>query len=70
MLHFRKVTMKDMDLLYQWANEETVRKNSFCIGRIEYTDHVKWFKAKYNDTNCIIFIIMNNENIEIMGMVH
>lgn len=60
MLQFRKVTMEDMDLLYHWANDETVRKNSFCTDKIEYRDHLKWFKAKYNDENCIIFIIMNN----------
>ena len=41
--YLREATMADMDLLYEWANEISVRQNSFSESRISYEEHKKWF---------------------------
>lgn len=55
----RPVQDTDMDLIYQWANEPTVRANAFSTKPIPYEDHVKWFRTKQNDSNCFFYIAMN-----------
>ena len=35
-LSLREVTAKDMDLLYEWANDPTVRQNAFHTEPIPY----------------------------------
>ena len=40
--YLRLAEMEDMDLLFTWANEEMVRKNSFSTRKITYEEHVIW----------------------------
>lgn len=42
--YLREATMADCDLLYQWANDPEVRKNSFHTEPIEYKEHRSWLK--------------------------
>lgn len=53
---FRRATIEDCDLLFEWANEPAVRQNSFNSEKIKYEDHVKWFENKISLLNCLIFI--------------
>jgi len=46
----------DCDLLFGWANDPTVRANSFNINPIPYEDHVDWFTNKLNSPTTLIFI--------------
>ncbi|ALB44529.1 N-acetyltransferase [Clostridium beijerinckii NRRL B-598] len=48
---------KDCDLLFNWANDEDVRKNSFNSGKIIYQEHIKWFSNVINSNECFIFIL-------------
>ena len=41
--YIRKASEDDMDLLYQWVNDEMVRANSFSTAWISYEEHKKWF---------------------------
>ena len=41
--YLRKATIEDMDLLFQWANDPVVRKNSFSTAEISYEEHTKWY---------------------------
>lgn len=41
----RKAEMKDMDLIYEWANDSLVRANSFNSEPIPYESHVNWYKS-------------------------
>ncbi len=60
-LTFRSANSNDMDLLYSWRNEKSVRENSYDSSIISFKDHKKWFKRKLNDTKAGIFILeMNN----------
>lgn len=42
--YLRKAVKQDIDLLFEWVNEEAVRKNAFSTGRISYDEHQKWFE--------------------------
>ena len=41
--YFRQATESDCDLLYEWANDKTVRAGSFCSEPIPYEGHCRWF---------------------------
>lgn len=41
--YLREAQENDVDLLYQWVNEESVRRNSFYQGNITYNEHLRWF---------------------------
>lgn len=47
--YLREADTKDVDLLFEWANDITVRKNSFNIETISYEDHIKWFEYLLKD---------------------
>lgn len=42
--YLREATEDDIDLLFEWANETGVRKNSFSEKAITYKEHIEWFK--------------------------
>jgi len=56
-LFLRKANIMDCDLLFNWANDEDVRKNSFNQSKILYENHVIWFKNTIELNKCIIFIL-------------
>lgn len=53
----KRASKKDCNLLFNWANDTEVRKNSFNNNKILYEDHIKWFNNKINSDKCIIFIV-------------
>jgi RimJ/RimL family protein N-acetyltransferase len=61
MLTFRKATIDDARLYFEWANDETVRKNSFNQEVIEFEDHVKWFEQKLRSPACHFYIFFNEQ---------
>lgn len=61
MLTLRKVEQKDLDLLYQWANDPIVRQNSFNSNLIPYDDHVSWFDRMINNPSVIQYIMMEKD---------
>lgn len=54
--HLRKATLEDMDLLFVWANEPMVRKNSFITAEISYEEHVEWYHKLLKRNNCQQYI--------------
>lgn len=61
MVYLRGATEKDMDLLYEWANDPDVRNNSFSSDLIMYEDHKKWFRRIMSDDSVIQYILMDDE---------
>lgn len=59
--YLRQVTEKDMDLLYEWANDVTVRANAFSTEQISYADHERWFASKLQDEDTKIYIYVCEE---------
>lgn len=60
-IYLRIVKETDMKLLFDWRNNEIVRKNSFCMEPVEWTEHVKWFNATLVKSPVLFFIMMCNE---------
>jgi len=54
--YLRKANINDMDLLFRWANDESVRNNAFNTEEIKYEDHKKWLIGKLNSDNSVIYI--------------
>jgi RimJ/RimL family protein N-acetyltransferase len=59
MLSIRKVEEKDIQLLFEWANDPMVRKNSLNSNKISWEEHVKWFRSKLNDGNSYFYMVVN-----------
>ncbi|MFZ7133086.1 MAG: GNAT family N-acetyltransferase [Eubacteriales bacterium] len=57
---FRAISPSDCDLLYKWANDESVRKNAFNSDKIDYESHKKWFQNKLDSKNTLIYIILKD----------
>ncbi len=58
-LRLRNVIQEDCELLWEWANDSTVRTASFSSNSILWEDHLKWFSNKLNSSNCYHFIAVN-----------
>ena len=58
---YRNATIDDLDIYYKWANQPSVRMQSFNSELINFEDHVSWFKKKLNDTNCMMLIFSIDE---------
>ncbi|MDE7185188.1 MAG: GNAT family N-acetyltransferase, partial [Lachnospiraceae bacterium] len=56
-LWLRKVKPCDMDLLFRWANDETVRANAFHTEKIPYENHVQWFEKMMADATVYQYIL-------------
>lgn len=61
-INLRKVKPEDVDLLFKWANDEVVRKNSFNQNKITYEEHQSWFEEKLNNKKSCIYILLKNKN--------
>lgn len=49
----------DADILFEWANDAQTRANAFNTGKIEYDEHIRWFRSKLEGENSYIFICEN-----------
>lgn len=59
--YLRDAVKEDMDLLFEWANEREVRRNSFSSGKISYEEHQEWFSRILNRPDCRQYIYMQDE---------
>ena len=53
----RSATMDDAALLWEWANEEVVRGNSFSPKPIPFPDHVNWLRRRLGCGKCLILVL-------------
>ncbi len=67
-LKLRKVNQEDCELLWNLANDPTVRSASFSSDIISWEEHIKWFTNKLNSTNCYYFIVLNNHD-KLIGQI-
>ncbi len=56
-LSLRQACREDIDLLYFWANDPSVRENSFQQERITWDEHEAWFKSRLDSTLTEIWIM-------------
>jgi len=61
-LKIRDVSPNDVDLLYEWVNDPDVRRNAINSKKIDYNEHVNWFKRVLNSEKTYIFILEKDHN--------
>lgn len=54
--YLRKAKCADVDLLFEWTNDNEVRKNSFNSAKIDYEGHRRWFKNCLEDGTIDLYI--------------
>lgn len=59
--YLREAVREDMEMLFQWANEPEVRKNSFSTQQISYEEHRQWFLKLLKDTSRKQYIYMADQ---------
>lgn len=60
-IFLRKATEEDVMLIFQWANDPEVRRNSFQTKQIDLEDHKKWYDSKIKSANSLFYILMNKD---------
>lgn len=60
MISLRPATNEDCLLIFQWANNNEVRNNSFSNHNIDLESHIKWYENKMKDDKSNIFIALKN----------
>jgi UDP-2,4-diacetamido-2,4,6-trideoxy-beta-L-altropyranose hydrolase len=58
-ISLRPAGAEDSRLIWEWANDRTVRTASFSTETIPWERHQQWFAAKLNDPSCAFFIAVN-----------
>ncbi|HEY9619568.1 MAG TPA: GNAT family N-acetyltransferase [Crinalium sp.] len=64
-LSLRRVTETDCQLLWEWANDPTVRAVSFSQQPIPWETHVQWFRQKLHSSSCHWFTACDRHNTPI-----
>lgn len=57
---FRKANSSDLKRVYNWSNEDKVRKNSFNVEPIKFSEHKKWFKHRIDSERTLFLIVLVN----------
>lgn len=65
MLTFRKATEADTQLYFDWANDSSVREQSFNSSVIDFENHKKWFESKLEDESCLLLVFQNEEKLNV-----
>ncbi|WP_415883472.1 GNAT family N-acetyltransferase [Neptuniibacter sp. QD34_54] len=60
-MYLRKATKEDVWMLFEWANDEEVRKQAFNSDPIEISEHHNWFKRALASASIEIYIALLNE---------
>lgn len=60
-LYLREAVIKNAELLFNWANEINVRRNSISQEPITWENHLKWFSKKLNDSDTKILILVSGD---------
>jgi RimJ/RimL family protein N-acetyltransferase len=59
-ISFRKANDSDMMLYFNWANDSSVRENSYQSNSISIENHQSWFLNKIIDSNCQMLVFENH----------
>lgn len=54
----RNAAPDDMELIYEWANDDEVRKNSFHTDKITFQEHKAWYENKMKSESTLFYILM------------
>lgn len=57
----RTCSENDLELLFEWSNDPSVRSNSMSPDQITMQDHTRWFKSKLDSADSEIFILSEGD---------
>tara|TARA_R110000765_G_scaffold143852_4_gene245606 strand:- start:1193 stop:2671 length:1479 start_codon:yes stop_codon:yes gene_type:complete len=60
-ISFRRCNETDMTRVFNWSNDDVVRKNSYNSQPILLENHKKWYSNKIKDKNCLFLIALIND---------
>ncbi|WP_348636611.1 GNAT family N-acetyltransferase [Mariniflexile litorale] len=60
-MHLRDINIKDMQLIFDWANDDEVRQNAINKNKIIWEEHKEWISKKILNPNSQIFILQDEE---------
>lgn len=64
----RMAKISDMQNVFELSNDDSVRQNSIHVEKIEWKNHVEWFKARINNKN-EPFYIVEDKNGKFIGQL-
>jgi RimJ/RimL family protein N-acetyltransferase len=67
-LFFRKAIESDVKLVFNWANDEMVRQNSFNSNLIDFEKHCDWYKRCLSNSLIDIYMFFD-DNYTLLGIV-
>ena len=53
----RRACIQDGELLWKWANDQSVRASAFHADTISLKEHIRWYQNKLNSADTLIWII-------------
>lgn len=56
-IEIRDATINDAEILFEWANDQNTRQNSFNPETIEWNNHISWLRKKLIDPLTKIYIL-------------
>lgn len=59
-LSIRPATIDDAKLLWEWANDLSVRQQSFNTEPIDWGSHMRWFSGRIASTATRFYLLLNN----------
>jgi RimJ/RimL family protein N-acetyltransferase len=62
LLRIRRATLGDTKLYFDWANDSSVREQSYKSSIIDFESHKKWFETKLKDDSCILLVFQNQHD--------
>jgi UDP-2,4-diacetamido-2,4,6-trideoxy-beta-L-altropyranose hydrolase len=64
-ISLRRAQTGDCAIVWEWANDPTVRAVSFSSEPIPWEAHVRWFEAKIADPACVFYIALDGNGTPI-----
>ncbi|WP_343631864.1 GNAT family N-acetyltransferase [Fluviicola sp.] len=66
-IYLREASEEDLQLLFDWANEPSVRANSLNSEPIPFETHQKWFQSQLTNPDSKLFIL--TDGVEPLGQI-
>ncbi|PKQ06461.1 MAG: N-acetyltransferase [Alphaproteobacteria bacterium HGW-Alphaproteobacteria-12] len=64
-MNFRRATILDARLLYDWRNDPATRENSISRDRVDYETHLAWLEQSLADPARRIFIVEDEAGVSV-----
>lgn len=55
-IKIREAQESDVDLYFDWVNDEAVRENSFVSEAVLYENHLEWFRTRLSDSYTFMYV--------------